>query len=151
MQLPEKFNIRVYGFWIKNNAVLCCREKHGHKQYYKFPGGGLNFGEGIVECLHREFVEETGVQLSNTRLFFVNEHYQQSAFNPLDQLISIYFIVESPSEVSGQTVIEYRNGIAWEIESEWRNILELDPQELTFPVDKLALEKLKAHLSSASI
>lgn len=29
----------------------------------KFPGGGLEYGEGVLECLHREFDEELNVKI----------------------------------------------------------------------------------------
>jgi 8-oxo-dGTP diphosphatase len=144
MQIPEKFNIRVYGLLIKNNHVLCCRENHKGKEYFKFPGGGLEFGEGILDCLLREFLEETNLQLHQSDFFYMNEFYQQSAFNSMDQLISIYYLVDTQDELSRTQITEIRNGLPWEINLEWHDLQEFDINKLTFPIDKLVMNKLKS-------
>ena len=59
----NKFNLRVYGILInKNNEVLLSSELRFEKPMIKFPGGGLEFGEGLVDCLKREFQEECGIE-----------------------------------------------------------------------------------------
>ena len=54
----NKFNIRVYGILInEQDQVLITDELiKGHK-ITKFPGGGLEFGEGTIDCIKREFIE----------------------------------------------------------------------------------------------
>ena len=54
----SSFNIRVYGLIVKDEAILLSKELIFGKETYKFPGGGLEFGEGIIDGLKREFNEK---------------------------------------------------------------------------------------------
>ena len=58
------FNIRVYGICINsNNQVLVADEIVRGNYLTKFPGGGLEFGEGTRDCLKREFKEEMDLEV----------------------------------------------------------------------------------------
>ena len=46
------------------------RNKFGHI-YYTLPGGGMNMGETSEHALVRELAEETGLQLGNAQLVFI--------------------------------------------------------------------------------
>ena len=49
------FNIRVYALLInEKNEVLITDEFRFGKEVTKFPGGGLHWGEGTIDCLQRE-------------------------------------------------------------------------------------------------
>ncbi len=91
---PESFNLRVYGLWITDAyEVLLCEEKIGARTYIKFPGGGLEFGEGILDCLKREWREETGMTLERLSHYYTTDFFQPSAFNPRQQVLSFYYRV----------------------------------------------------------
>ena len=50
------FNLRVYGILInEQNQLLVSDEYIRGMKITKFPGGGLEFGEGTRDCLKREF------------------------------------------------------------------------------------------------
>ena len=52
---PEAFTIRVYGIMLDDEkGVLITDEFENGKRFSKFPGGGLELGEGIRDCLLRE-------------------------------------------------------------------------------------------------
>jgi len=54
-----QFVIRVYGLIINANKEVLISDEYVLKTYMtKFPGGGLEFGEGTIDCLKREFREE---------------------------------------------------------------------------------------------
>jgi ADP-ribose pyrophosphatase YjhB (NUDIX family) len=88
------FNIRVYGLLINDkDQILISDEMIRGNFYTKFPGGGLEFGEGTIECLQREFKEEMNLTIQVKDHFYTTDFYQKSAFNPNDQIISIYYFV----------------------------------------------------------
>jgi len=91
-----RFNIRVYGILLgENKQVLVSDEFIRGKYYTKFPGGGLEFGEGTRECLKREFMEEMNLNVKIGDHIYTTDFFQLSAFNPDDQIISIYYFVEA--------------------------------------------------------
>ncbi len=61
--------------------------------YTKFPGGGLEFGEGTRDCLKREFKEEMDLEVDVGDHLYTTDFFQMSAFNPDHQIISIYYWV----------------------------------------------------------
>ena len=77
----ENFNIRVYGLLINEGSVLITSEHRARIQMLKFPGGGLEKGEGIEDCLIREFDEELKIIIEVEEFFYVNEFFQESVFN----------------------------------------------------------------------
>ncbi len=89
------FNIRVYGILIsEDNQVLVSDEFIRGNYYTKFPGGGLEFGEGTRACLAREFMEEMNLKVDVKEHLYTTDFFQMSAFNPEHQIISIYYKVE---------------------------------------------------------
>ncbi len=90
------FNIRVYGILMnEQEQVLVSDEFIRGKYYTKFPGGGLEFGEGTRECLAREFMEEMNLKVEVGDHIYTTDFYQVSAFNPGHQIISIYYFVKA--------------------------------------------------------
>ena len=91
------FNIRVYGILSgKNREILVSDEFIRGNKYTKFPGGGLEFGEGTRDCLMREFQEEMSLAVRVTDHLYTTDFFQMSAFNPEHQIISIYYRGRSP-------------------------------------------------------
>ena len=90
------FNLRVYGILInEQNQVLVSDEYIRGNYYTKFPGGGLEFGEGTRDCLKREFKEEMDLDVKVTDHIYTTDFFQMSAFNPSHQIISIYYFAEA--------------------------------------------------------
>ncbi len=95
----KQFNIRVYGILInEKDQVLVADELVKGYQITKFPGGGLEFGEGTIDCLKREFMEEANMEVEVTAHFYTTDFFQQSAFHKDHQIISIYYLVTPVSE-----------------------------------------------------
>ena len=95
------FNVRVYGILINDkNQILLSDEYIRGEFYTKFPGGGLEIGEGTRECLKREFKEEMDLAVEVEEHFYTTDFYQQSAFNPAHQIISIYYFVTPLEEIT---------------------------------------------------
>ncbi|HLF45393.1 MAG TPA: NUDIX domain-containing protein [Chitinophagaceae bacterium] len=96
----QRFNIRVYGILInKKKQVLVADEYIRGGYYTKFPGGGLEFGEGTRDCLKRELKEELGIESEIGDHIYTTDFYQPSAFNPDHQIISIYYFARQLEEL----------------------------------------------------
>lgn len=148
MQKPDRFNIRVYGIWINEaREVLVTDEFRMGYEMTKFPGGGLEFGEGLVDCIKRECMEEFGQEFEVVEHFYTTDFFQQSAFNKRDQLVSIYYLVK-PVETHRFKISSSRFDFAERIDGaqtfRWIPLDELSPDDLTFPVDKKVAEMLRS-------
>src|SRR5207237_2093915 len=95
------FNIRVYGILINDKKQVLVSDEFIRGNYYtKFPGGGLERGEGTRDCLKREFMEEMNLIVEVGDHIYTTDFYQQSAFNPEHQIISIYYYVKALEEIT---------------------------------------------------
>jgi 8-oxo-dGTP diphosphatase len=95
------FNLRVYGILLGNDKQVLVRDELIRGGYYtKFPGGGLEFGEGTRDCLRREFKEEMDLDVEVTDHLYTTDFFQMSAFNPEHQIISIYYFVRALAPIT---------------------------------------------------
>lgn len=136
----NNFNLRVYGLWIHENHVLICHEERNKFKLTKFPGGGIEKGEGIGEALKREFIEELNLEIAIDTLFYVNDFLQLSAFNKSDQLISFYYLVQPKGVIIN--LVNERIFSMDGLNFEWKAIKTLTPHLFTFPIDKVVAEML---------
>jgi ADP-ribose pyrophosphatase YjhB (NUDIX family) len=51
-----------------NDSLLIIKEKQDDRDVLDIPAGGLHANEGILDCVKREVLEETGVTLQNPLL-----------------------------------------------------------------------------------
>src|SRR5215212_5218313 len=101
------FNIRVYGILINERRQVLVSDEYIRGDYItKFPGGGLEFGEGTRDCLKREFMEEMNLNVQVEQHLYTTDFYQRSAFNPDHQIISIYYSVKPLEEIKVELRIE---------------------------------------------
>ena len=140
------FNVRVYGLLINKNAeVLVSDEEEYGFQFTKFPGGGLEFGEGLIDGLKREFMEECDTEVVVLGHFYTTDFYEKSHFNE-SQVLSIYYLVreKSPLNLSFKTKIFDFDGDQKVKQSfRWININKLMIDEFTFRTDKTVASLLK--------
>ena len=96
----HRFNIRVYGLLInEQKQVLVSDELIRGTYITKFPGGGLEFGEGTRDCLKREFMEEMNLNVTIGDHVYTTDYFQLSAFHPEHQIISIYYSAKAEEEI----------------------------------------------------
>lgn len=140
----KRFNLRVYGLIInENDEVLVADERRFNNSFTKFPGGGLEWGEGLKETLQREIKEELGLESAIGELFFVNDFAQISAFNENDQLFSFYYFVSS-IKLNKIPISNYSFPLTEDGEKfRWIGIAAINSETFTFPLDKIVGEKLK--------
>jgi 8-oxo-dGTP pyrophosphatase MutT (NUDIX family) len=139
----ERFNLRVYGLLVHDGNVLLTHELRSGKKMTKFPGGGLEKGEGLKECLIREFEEELKIKIEVGDLYFVNDFLQPSAFDKRDQLISFYYYVTT-TEIDKIDERSELDALADEDQIfEWVDIEAVKSDNFTFPIDKVVATMLE--------
>lgn len=121
---------------------MLCHESTNELSFTKFPGGGLEYGEGLHDCLLREFQEELGITPEIDDIFHINEHFQQSAFHPDQQIISIYYTVRYDREPEKTCVEEIKWGKPYTVKAAWKNLESLREEDVTFPIDKAVVQKI---------
>jgi len=141
----NQFNIRVYGFLINDDRILVTDEFRLGIYMTKFPGGGLKFGEGTIECLKREFMEELDTPIEIISHFYTTDFYQPTTLLPSDmQLFNIYYLVKADKPYHFPTT-EINNDIP-PIDGaqsfRWVKINVLKANDFTFPIDKYIVGKL---------
>ncbi|MCX2574401.1 NUDIX domain-containing protein [Pedobacter sandarakinus] len=140
------FNIRVYGLLINAaNQVLVSDEQEYGFRFSKFPGGGLEFGEGLIDGLKREFMEECNAEIDIISHFYTTDFYEKSSFND-SQVISIYYLVKekAPLQLAFKTNIYDFDEEGEVLQSfRWVNIQDLSVDEITFKTDKTVVVLLK--------
>ncbi|HYO23093.1 MAG TPA: NUDIX domain-containing protein [Flavisolibacter sp.] len=88
------FTLRVYGVLINEKKEVLVSDEYIRGGYYtKFPGGGLEFGEGTRDCLKREFIEEMNLKVEVGEHIYTTDFFQISAFNAAHQIISVFYFV----------------------------------------------------------
>jgi 8-oxo-dGTP diphosphatase len=150
----NKFNIRVYGILINEKKQVLVSDEYIRDHYYtKFPGGGLEFGEGTRDCLRREFMEEMNLQVEVGDHIYTTDYFQMSAFRPDHQIISIYYFAKAleeikcplrnkPFDFDEQQLKVYE--ATQETETfrfiDWEQFSE---ESVTLPIDKIVSKKIK--------
>jgi len=148
-----RFNIRVYILLLDESreSLMLSDEIVDGGYYTKFPGGGLEYGEGILDCLHREALEEFGQDVEVLRQFYTSENFLQSHFIPEDQIICVYYECFLAQDHNGRRqprfrvaarpydFVEHRER---EESFRWRRLDEVKPEEMSFPLDQEVLVRL---------
>ena len=65
--------VRVAALICKDGRVLFIEHKKGDKTYWLLPGGGVEFGESLPQCVVRELKEETNLDIEVGNLAFVSD------------------------------------------------------------------------------
>jgi len=95
-------SVRVYGILLNESRQVLVSDEYIRGEYYtKFPGGGLEIGEGTRDCLKREFKEEMNLEVAIGDHIYTTDFFQKSAFNSVHQILSIYYFATAlePIEV----------------------------------------------------
>ncbi|MEY4660700.1 MAG: hypothetical protein RLZZ42_652 [Bacteroidota bacterium] len=146
--------LRVYGILINDEKeVLVSDEFIRGNMYTKFPGGGLEFGEGTRDCLAREFMEEMNLKVEIGEHLYTTDFFQISAFNTSQQIVSIYYKVRAIEPIrvplrdkpfdfdEQQMAIYHQKG-----ETETFRMIHIDQfsqDSVSLPIDKVVAEMIK--------
>ena len=147
-------SVRVYGILLGDNQKVLVSDEFIRGNYYtKFPGGGLEFGEGTRDCLKREFKEEMDLEVKVGEHLYTTDFYQMSAFHPADQILSIYYFAEALEPIRAplrKTPFDFdeRELKVYEEKKETETFRFIDwdvfsEDSVTLPIDKVVAGLLK--------
>jgi len=142
----KHINVRVYGILIQDNQVLVSDEFIKGNNITKFPGGGLEYGEGTKECLMREFKEELNLNIEIVSHFYTTDFFVNSAFSNQSQIISVYYLVKPLGELdfSISTIVFDFNEVKEGAQSmRWIEIDKVSENDFTFIIDKHVADLLE--------
>lgn len=148
----NRFTIRVYGILIDEGKRILVSDEYIRGDYFtKFPGGGMEFGEGTRDCVKREFKEETGLDVEVGEHIYTTDYYQQSAFNYNDQIVSIYYFVHAghlerlriKTKVFDFEPYQVTDPNGQSESLRWVNWDELNEETVSLPIDKIVIRMLK--------
>jgi len=148
MMVSKSFNIRVYGFLIDEGCILVTDEFRLGIFMTKFPGGGLEYGEGSIDCLKREFREELNTEIEIISHYYTTDFFVESELLPVrSQVINIYYLVRAGKPFQFKTTekkFDFREAADGVQSFRWIPVMELTEEEFTFPIDKFIIGKLKS-------
>ena len=154
----KTFTLRVYGVLINDQKEVLVSDEYIRGGYYtKFPGGGLEFGEGTRDCLKREFMEEMNLKVEVGEHIYTTDFFQISAFNAAHQIVSVYYFVQPLEEIRvplrtqpfafDEDQLKIYD-VTEEIET-FRFIpwAELSEESVNLPIEKIVIRLLKEKLT----
>ena len=143
----SRFNIRVYGLFIHEGAILITDEFRMGQFLTKFPGGGMHYVEGTIDCLRRECLEEMGQEMLIKSHFYTTDFFQPTFFLPqTEQLMSIYYLAElkNPSTIDiALKPFDFIHGIEGSQRFRWLPLNQVNSDEFSLPVDKVVAGLIK--------
>jgi 8-oxo-dGTP diphosphatase len=69
------YHVTAALIWNKGRILISKRRKGSHLEgYWEFPGGKLEEGESLGECLEREIREELGIKVKTDKALLTVDH-----------------------------------------------------------------------------
>ena len=144
--VSERFNVRAYGLLERSGRVLVSDEVIRGLSVTKFPGGGLEFGEGLHDCIVREFREELNLEVEVTAHFYTTDFFVASVFDSDSQVISVYYTVRPLRKEDEPSICDLARAEGVR-QVRWIALDEISEKDLTLAIDR----KVAGMLRSARI
>ena len=137
--MQKRFNVRVYGILVQEGKLLVSDEYIKGYEITKLPGGGLQFGEGTLDCLIREFKEETDLTVKIKNHFYTTDFFVSSAFHVNSQVVSIYYVLSHSGKIKlevSEKKFDFKKRISGAQSFRWIDINTISENDFTFVVDR---------------
>jgi mutator protein MutT len=83
-------NVRPTGILLENNRIMLIKRYVTAVRGWSLPGGKLEFGETIEQCLTREMKEETGLDVKVRELLYITDRF----YDVERHIVHMSFLVE---------------------------------------------------------
>lgn len=133
--------IRPSAIIIKNDAILLMKYEYNGHDVYNLPGGNLEFGEPMKDCLRRELQEELQIETKINDLKFILELRQKENY-------SLHHIFEA-EVLNNEPKLNPEHTSALEVE--WIIVSELSLIKMYPPVSQEIFEYYQKNKMPASI
>jgi len=141
------FTVRVYGVLAHEGRVLVSDEVVLGRRVTKFPGGGLEYGEGLKEALVREVQEELGIEALDVEHLYTTDFFQRSVFHEEDvQVIAVYYMfrVADPASIPvAEAPFRFSGEAGCQQSFRWVNVATSTEEDLSLPIDRVVWHMLK--------
>ncbi len=147
MEIEHK-HLGAYGILIENNKILLIKKKTGpYDGKLDLPGGTIEFNEKPYDTLKREFLEETGIDITEYELFDANSanpiwYYQNKIIN-VHHIGIFYKILKYKNKIKKKIKIDKVNDDS--LGADFYDISKLKKENLS-DITILELEKLGYNL-----
>jgi mutator protein MutT len=82
--------VRPTGILIEDGRILIVKQEVSRERHWSLPGGKLEYGETIEQCLVREVKEETGIDIRVKEMLYVTDRFRHMN----NHIVHISFLVE---------------------------------------------------------
>lgn len=148
--MSHAFNVRVYGVLVNERQQVLVSDEYIRGGFYtKFPGGGLEYGEGTRDCLKREWQEELQQDVEVGDHLYTTDFFQLSAFGDGRQIISIYYAVKPASAFAVRFKTKPFDFDELKDQAEafrWVSRNDFSEETVTLPIDKIVADIVKRRL-----
>src|SRR5690625_6985598 len=100
--MVTSIKLSTYGILIRDQKLLISSEVYQGNHLVKFPGGSVEYGEGLRDALIREWYEELQVRIEVGPLIYLTEDFVPSAFTKGRQIVSFYYQVTTDAPAVGR-------------------------------------------------
>ncbi|MFC1724382.1 NUDIX domain-containing protein [candidate division KSB1 bacterium] len=69
----KNVRIRAAAIIIEEKKILLVKHKKNDKEYWLLPGGGVKYGESLVNALKRELFEELNLKVDVKDIVYIND------------------------------------------------------------------------------
>ncbi|MBQ6512405.1 NUDIX domain-containing protein [Methanobrevibacter sp.] len=124
----DMWGLSVRGICEADDKILLLkvRSKSGHDaNKWEIPGGKVKKGEFFDDALRREFLEETGLEITIESLFNAIQN-DYTACKTNEQVKSIQLIMKVTAEIDEVNISEEHDDFKWFAKEEIRELYEND-------------------------